>query len=113
MKLSLTRLLRTLPVLVLTLSACAHHEVTPTAAQPEPAPVATPAKVEYEFGGRCAASVKANHFDVQGDPKYTIENGGKTYCFSSAKARDTYSRNLDKNIKTSQRNWDRRAETIR
>lgn len=103
---------RLLPVVFfLGLSSCAHQEPAPPAA--EPAAVVAPAKVEYAYGGRCAASVKANRFNVQGDPKFNLEHAGKTYCFSSAKARDDFNRDLAKNVAAAERNWARRAETIR
>ncbi len=90
--------------------SCAHSEpATATAASAE----STPAKVEYEFGGKCANAVKSNRLDVAGNPDHSITHKGKHYCFSSAQKREEFSADLDKNIEAAENNWRRRANNLR
>ena len=88
--------------------ACAHKEESQA-----PVVQMDVEKGNYAYGGRCAASMTKNQFDVQGDPKYTLEHKGKTYCFSSADARDSFKRDTVKNIETADRHWKLRAERVR
>lgn len=91
--------------------SCSHSE-------PAPAPVATtaeatPAKVEYEFGGKCANAMKSNRHDVMGNPEHSITHNGKHYCFSSAQKREEFNKDLDKNIAAAEKNWKRKANNLR
>jgi YHS domain-containing protein len=62
-------------------------------------------KIQYEYGGSCANAMKANKTNIKGDPAYSLEHDGRHFCFSSEKARDSFKKNIDKNIATADRNW--------
>ncbi len=93
-------------------SACAHKQPTTTPVETGIAQ-ADLKKGNYAYGGRCAASVKENRFDVQGDPKYNLEHNGRLYCFSSPEARDDFKKDTVKNIESANRHWKLHAERIR
>jgi YHS domain-containing protein len=61
--------------------------------------------VQYEYGGTCAAAMKANKPEIKGDPAYSLEHKGRHFCFSSPEARDSFKKNIDKNIAIADRNY--------
>ena len=90
-------------VILLTLSAisCAHRDTS--AAQQQ-----TDAK-EIAFEGHCANSVCHDDMKTLGKKEFSMEHAGKTYYFSSAKARDAFKVDMLNNINSAQKNWDVRS----
>lgn len=92
-------------VLMLTFGACASKETSqvPVVVKTEEVKKEEPVKTA-EFGGNCGMGLCLKKI-VKGDPKYSVEHKGKTYLFSSAKARDKFMKNADKNIELANKQW--------
>jgi Tfp pilus assembly protein PilF len=98
-----------LPLLffALILAGCSSSEKTETTATQGAASdvKSQESKIQYEYGGSCAAAMKANKTGIKGDPAYSLEHNDRHFCFSSEKARDSFKKNIDKNIADADRNW--------
>lgn len=61
--------------------------------------------VAVEFDGHCAMGLCRKGAKVKCDPTITAAYQGKNYCFSSEEARDTFMKDVDKNVKNANDAW--------
>lgn len=59
----------------------------------------------FEFDGHCGMGLCRKKDRVPCDPTITVEYKTKNYCFSTEEARDTFLRDIDKNIRMANENW--------
>jgi YHS domain-containing protein len=62
--------------------------------------------VAVEFDSNCAMGLCRKGAKVKCDPTITAAYQGKNYCFSSEEARETFMKDIDGNLKKSNRAWD-------
>ena len=74
------------------LFSCAHHHQDPE-------------HHHHAYEKQCAFSVSQGDLSVHGSDEYSLEHGGKTYYFSSQKAKDKFSKELKTNINKANSNW--------
>jgi YHS domain-containing protein len=84
-------------IITIFLASCAHHHKTPE-------------HHHHAFDKQCAYSVAHGNLKVEGNAKLKIEHGGKTYYFSSSKKMKEFKKNIEKNIKSANKNWSIRHE---
>lgn len=82
-------------ILTMFLASCAHHHKTPE-------------HHHHAYDKQCAYSVSHGNLKVQGEAEYKAEHGGKTYFFSSSKKMEEFKKNIEKNIKSANKNWSSR-----
>ncbi len=91
------------------LVACAHSEKN---VEQTPAPETKSVESPVAFEGRCANSVCHDDMKTMGKKEFSMEHNGKTYYFSSAKARDNFKKDLLNNLNNANKNWSRSGRTI-
>ncbi len=83
-----------------TLASCAHRHCGEESCAPTKVTAAKP-----EFDGYCAYAVCTKKKLVKGKADYQATYQDKVYHFSSARARDNFVRNIDKNAMDAQMHW--------
>ena len=95
-----------LVISLLILGSCAHkhkekkdHDCHCAKASEAPKPVA------FEFDSFCPMGLCRKGEKVKCDPEITLAHQGKTYCFSSLEARETFMKDLSNNISNATKRW--------
>lgn len=62
-------------------------------------------KIAYD--GACASCVSKGQCKIKGDAAITHEHKDVIYCFSSVKEKEIFLKNIEKNIKKADSNWEK------
>ena len=87
-------------IMLIALAGCAHHHKGDghgRKAEVKSEPI--------EFDGHCAMGLCRKGQKVKCDPEITAAFKGKSYCFSTLEARDTFMKNVDANTKKAHAVW--------
>ncbi len=90
-------------IVLLVLGACAHHGKKGHDCSCDKKKEVVAAPVEFE--GNCPMGLCRKKGKVKCDPNITAAYKGKNYCFSTIEARDTFMKDIDKNVKEAQERW--------
>lgn len=63
--------------------------------------------VAFEFDGSCAMGLCRKGQKVKCDPEITLAHQGKSYCFSTLEARETFMKDLNGNLAKANNRWKR------
>ena len=58
-----------------------------------------------EFDGHCPMGLCRKKGKVKCDPSITAAYKGKNYCFSNTEARETFMKDIEKNVKQAHETW--------
>jgi YHS domain-containing protein len=65
----------------------------------------SPTKAVVEYDGQCAMAVANGKLGVAGDQSHKLEYNGKTYYFSSEKAKKKFAKRLPANVEKAEHHW--------